>query len=150
MLTIEISNRQAAVAVDRERMRQAAESILRDAGVTDARLSLAVVDDATIHRLNRQYLNHDYPTDVLSFLLEREGERLEGEVIASADTAVRTAAEYSWPPGDELLLYVIHGTLHLVGHDDASPSQRTAMQREERRYLVQFGLEPPREPSASE
>ncbi len=150
MLTIEISNRQSAVEVDRERMQQAAESILRDAGVAEAHLSLAVVDDDTIHQLNRQYLDHDYPTDVLSFLLERDAERLEGEVIVSAETAVRAAAEYSWPPGDELLLYVIHGTLHLVGHDDASPSERTAMQREERRYLVQFGLEPPRKPSVSE
>ncbi len=150
MLTIEIANQQSAVAVDQQRMRQAVESILRDAGVANARLSLAVVDDDTIHQLNRQYLEHDYPTDVLSFLLEREGERLEGEVIVSADTALRTAAEYGWPPGDELLLYVVHGTLHLVGHDDTSSEERAAMQREERRYLVQFGLEPPRKPSASD
>ncbi|MEX2111701.1 MAG: rRNA maturation RNase YbeY [Pirellulales bacterium] len=149
MLTIEISNRQSSVRCDARRMHQAAEAILRDAGVSDARLSLAVVDDPTIHQLNRRFLDHDFPTDVLSFLLEREGDRLEGEVIVSADTAARAAAEYAWPADDELLLYVIHGTLHLVGHDDASPDERAAMREQERRYLVQFGLEPPAEPQAN-
>jgi probable rRNA maturation factor len=112
--------------------------------VRSARLSLAVVDDGTIHELNRRFLKHDYPTDVLSFLLERDGDRLEGEVIVSADTAKRVSAEYDWPAADELLLYVIHGTLHLVGHNDTSPSDRAAMRGEERRYLVQFGLDPPK------
>ncbi len=46
-------------------------------------------------------------------------------MIVGAQTALRAAPQYGWPPHDELLLYVIHGTLHLVGHDDASP----AMQR---------------------
>jgi probable rRNA maturation factor len=143
MLSIEISNMQTSVDFDPARMREAAEAILRDAGVREARLSLAVVDDGTIHKLNRRFLQHDYPTDVLSFLLERDGDRLEGEVIVSADTAKRVSAEYSWPAGDELLLYAIHGTLHLVGHNDTSPSDRAVMRGEERRYLVQFGLEPP-------
>ncbi len=150
MLTIEISNRQTAVTFEARRMHQAAEAILRDAGVSDARLSLAIVDDPTIHQLNRRYLEHDYPTDVLSFLLERDADRLEGEVIVSADTAARSAAEYAWSADDELLLYVIHGTLHLIGHDDATASQRESMRGQERRYLVQFGLEPPGEPQAQE
>jgi probable rRNA maturation factor len=144
MLTVEIANMQTSVDFDGARMRQAAEAILRDAGVHSARLSLAVVDDGTIHELNRRFLKHDYPTDVLSFLLERDGDRLEGEVIVSADTAKRVSAEYSWPAADELLLYVIHGTLHLVGHNDTSPGDRDAMRGEERRYLVQFGLEHPK------
>jgi probable rRNA maturation factor len=144
MLRVEISNMQTSVDFDGARMRQVAEAILRDAGVRDARLSLAVVDDGTIHELNRRFLKHDYPTDVLSFLLERDGDRLEGEVIVSADTAKRVSAEYDWPAADELLLYVIHGTLHLVGHNDTSTSDRAVMRGEERRYLVQFGLEPPK------
>jgi probable rRNA maturation factor len=143
MLSVEVSNLQSRVDFDVERMQEVAGAILRDAGVRQARLSLAVVDDPTIHALNRRFLKHDYPTDVLSFLLEREGDRLEGEVIVSADTALRASAEYAWPAADELLLYVIHGTLHLVGHNDTSPSDRAVMRGEERRYLVQFGLRPP-------
>ena len=103
-------------------------------------VSVAVVDDPAIHRLNREFLQHDYPTDVLSFLLEREGDQLEGEVIVSSDTAVRSAAQYGWTPENELLLYVIHGTLHLVGYDDLQPELLAEMRRHEQHYLGHFGL----------
>lgn len=142
MLSIEISNQQTSVEFDAQRMHRAAEAILGDAGITDAQLSIALVDDATIHELNRRFLQHDYPTDVLSFVLERDATRLEGEVIASAQTAQRTAAQYDWSADDELLLYVIHGTLHLVGRDDATPADQAAMRRDEGRYLALFDVQP--------
>jgi probable rRNA maturation factor len=100
-----------------------------------------VVNDPTIHELNRQFLAHDYPTDVLSFLLEQQGKRIEGEVVASADTARRTAEQLGLRPEDELLLYVIHGTLHLIGHDDAGDEQRSLMRAAERSCLAKFGVE---------
>jgi probable rRNA maturation factor len=141
MLTIELSNEQESLAFDETRLKQAAEGILREAGFSEGSLSIAIVDDPTIHQLNRQFLAHDYPTDVLSFLLEHEGSRLEGEVIASADTALRTAQQLGWPAADELLLYVVHGTLHLIGHDDATDDLRAAMRAAERRCLARFGIE---------
>lgn len=149
MISVAISQQTTALDVDPGRMRRAAEAILADAGASDAQLSIAIVDDPTIHELNRRYLGHDDATDVLSFLLERDGARLEGEVIVSADTAVRAAARYRWSAEDELLLYVIHGTLHLVGRDDATPDERATMRRDEARYLALFGLSPPAEPADS-
>ncbi len=141
MLNIELSNEQDALAFDEDRLKRAAEEILREAGFAAGSLSIAIVDDPTMHQLNRQFLAHDYPTDVLSFLLEQEGTRLEGEVIASAETALRTAQQLGWPADDELLLYVVHGTLHLVGHDDSSDELRATMRAAERRCLASFGLE---------
>jgi len=146
MLSIEITNRQNSVTFDAQRLRRAAEAILRDAGIGSAALDIAVVDDPTIHQLNRQFLQHDYPTDVLSFLLESEGEAWEGEVIVSSDTARRSAAQFDWSPDEELLLYVIHGTLHLVGYDDQTSQERAAIRQQERRYLALFDLEPRQEP----
>ena len=96
-------------------------AVLSAAGLKEAEVSLAIVDDRTIQQLNRQYLDHDEPTDVLSFLLEREVGRLEGEIVVSRDTAASSAPAYGWTPADELLLYVIHGALHLVGFDDTTP-----------------------------
>jgi len=116
--------------------------ILDEASIGDAEISVAVVDDPTIEQLNRRYLSHDGPTDVLSFVLERSAERLEGEVVVSGDTAGRTAPRFAWSAADELLLYVIHGTLHLVGFDDRTPDDRAAMQARERACLGRFGLEP--------
>jgi len=141
MLSIELSDEQTTLEIDATRITRLAEQILRDAGIRGGSLSIAVVDDPTIHELNRQFLQHDYPTDALSFLLERDCDRLEGEVIVSADTAARVAAELDWPAEDELLLYVVHATLHLVGHDDATVELRAAMRDAERRYLAQLGIE---------
>src|SRR5262245_1150736 len=68
-----------------------------------------IVDDEAMHELNRQFLDHDYPTYVLSFSLEDRPARLEGEIVVSLDTARRCAAEVGWSAADELLLYVVHG-----------------------------------------
>ena len=62
-----------------------------------------------IHELNRRYLNHDWPTDVLSFTLDDDDDGLAGEIIVSADTATVAAERYGWKMADEILLYVIHG-----------------------------------------
>jgi probable rRNA maturation factor len=132
-LSIEICSEQDVLQFDGELLCRAAREILTDSGVRSGSLSIAVVDDPTIH----------YPTDVLSFLLDRDGDRLEGEVIVSADTAMRTAAQLNWPAEHELLLYVIHGVLHLVGYDDLESELQQQMRKQERAYLARFGLTPP-------
>jgi probable rRNA maturation factor len=142
MIEIEILSEADPNAAADPRLRQAGEAIFRESFMERANLSIAIVDDPTIHRLNRQYLKHDYPTDVLSFLLDRDERGLEGEVIVSVDTAARRAAEFGWSTADELLLYVIHGTLHLVGYDDQTESAREKMRAAERRMLSIFKIEP--------
>jgi probable rRNA maturation factor len=146
MLEVEISNEQASLTIDEERLTGVATQILTDAGFVTGSLSIAIVDDPTIHKLNAQYLQHDYPTDVLSFVLESTETSLEGQIIASADTAIRQADEYGWKAADELLLYVIHGTLHLVGHDDLDDESLAAMRVAEAKYLAPFGLKPQYDP----
>jgi len=148
MFQIEILSETFPDAGNDPRLEQAATAILSEALVDRATLSIAIVDDPTIHGLNRQYLDHDYPTDVLSFLLERDKGSLEGEVIVSLDMAARRAAEFGWSAADELLLYVIHGTLHLVGYDDQVEAARGEMRAAERRILAQFGIEPREAPAA--
>lgn len=140
MREIEVADQQTAVAVDAALLERAAAAILRDHGPPACRISIAIVDDHTIHRLNRQYLQHDYPTDVLSFVLERTADLLEGEVVVSAETARAQAARYAWSAHDELLLYVIHGLLHLVGYDDQTPAGREEMRCAEDRYLEQCAV----------
>ena len=100
------------------------------------------MDDQSIHTLNRRYLGHDSPTDVLSFLLEKVDDYLEGEVIVSVQTAAARAPRYGWTTADELLLYTIHGVLHLVGYDDRQARARKRMRERESYYLTQFGVEP--------
>lgn len=140
VIEVAFANQQSLLEINTERLRKAVTSILTDASIGEATISIAVVDDPTIHELNRRFLEHDYPTDVLSFVLERDGERLDGEVIVSADHALRRAHEYRWSADDELLLYVIHGTLHLVGHDDQDDESQARMRERERHYLSLCGV----------
>ena len=139
-LEISVANQQTEFPVDEQQLISACRRILSDADFHRGELSIAIVDDETMHELNRQYLNHDYPTDVLSFPLEREADWLEGEIIISADTAAREAADVGWDARTEMLLYAVHGTLHLVGHDDHDPEARQAMRAAERRYLEAMGV----------
>lgn len=135
MITIAVADEQDRLDVDANRLRRAVRAIVRDAGHANAEISIALVDDPTIHQLNRRHLRHDYPTDVLSFLLSDVGAPLEGEIVASADTACRMAPSIGWSAADELLLYVIHGALHLVGCEDQDAESAEAMRAAERRYL---------------
>ena len=135
-----VANEQASLAIDEERLIAAARTILAESEYPSATVSIAVVDDPTIHALNVQYLKHDYPTDVLSFVLEASPECVEGELVVSTDTAIREAPEAGWTASDELLLYVIHGTLHLVGYDDHEPADQVEMYAAEAHYLQRMGL----------
>jgi len=149
---IQIADEQNALAIEVERLVEVARYVLASQGVTAGTISIVLVDDPMMHRLNRRHLDHDYPTDVLSFLLEeRRGDRsdidresweIEGEIIISSDTAIRQATEYRWQPGDELLLYLVHGLLHLCGFDDHSEEDRAKMRLREAAILQNWGLTP--------
>jgi len=141
---ISVANRQLRHAVNQTQLIAAIRSVLDESCFTSANISVAVVDDATIHELNRRYLKHDWPTDVLSFVLDEQAGHLEGEVVLSADTAAASALEISWPASAEQLLYAIHGTLHLVGYRDESAHGNREMRAAEARFLRQFGWEQPR------
>jgi probable rRNA maturation factor len=142
---IEVTNQQSALAVQPSLLERAAANVLQGERIQAATVSIAVVDDETIRDLNRRYLEHDYATDVLSFTLERDERCLEGEVVVSAETAVRAGAQFGWSANDELLLYVVHGVLHLVGFDDQTAPEREAMRGMERKYLGALGVTPPDE-----
>ena len=104
-------------------------------------LSFAVLDDERMHAVNRDQLGHDYPTDVLSFPFAEEPV-LVGEVLLSADTARREAAARGHPAYHELLLYAVHGVLHLLGYDDHDPAARRRMRGAERTALAALGVPP--------
>jgi probable rRNA maturation factor len=141
VIRIEIAHQQSGYEAEELRIRQAIEWVLAEAGIADASISVAILDDPSIRELNARYLNHDYATDVLSFLLDDEPGAIEGEVIVSADTAATMARRFGWSAADELLLYVVHGTLHLVGHDDQDPESLAVMRAAEKKCLAQLGIE---------
>ncbi len=118
-----------------------ADKMLAALQLTGAELSVALVDDATIHALNRDYRQKDKPTDVLAFAME-EGEptpagkrgkgqpaqaRVLGDVIVSIDTATKQARRRRRPLLDELTMLLAHGLLHLLGYDHQNDDDERAM-----------------------
>jgi probable rRNA maturation factor len=141
MLKVKIASPQEIVPIDRPRLKVVARVVLEGEGVADAAVSLAFVDNATIHRLNKQFLNHDEPTDVISFPLNGPGARtLEGEIVVGAEVARARAAELRHDEQQELALYVIHGLLHLCGYDDTTDTAVRRMRARERHFLKVLGL----------
>lgn len=153
---IAIANEQSACTIDSDELTEIARSVLRDEGVDGAQISIALVDDAAIHEVNRRFLGHDFPTDVISFPLQepaaldlpsRSGtgepvRSLDGEIVISAQTALRSAGEVGCTPAEELTLYLVHGLLHLCGYDDQSAADRRRMRQREKSHLQKFGIIP--------
>lgn len=167
--TIAITERQTAQVIEHAFLEDVVRRVLQEEQIETATISLALVNDAEIHEMNREFLGHDYPTDVISFLLndasnsfvrdpncsERDadaksaasvecgvGEDLHGELIVSSETAIREAAAHGWSPKAELVLYVVHGLLHLCGYDDLTDEARPAMRSRERDLLAIWGFLP--------
>jgi probable rRNA maturation factor len=153
---IAVDNRQTACPVDTSWLSDCLRRVLLMEGVAVVNLQVALVDDAEIQRVNREFLNHDWATDVISFdyaehftmreLVDQwprgSGRWVDGEVLISVETAVRQAALHGWSLDAELLLYGVHGCLHLCGYDDLVDAERLQMRRREREVLQEFGLTP--------
>ena len=132
----------------RRTLRELASRILRDLGSPDAELSILITDDEEVHALNRNYRGKDAPTDVLSFS-QMEGEggdpegRLLGDVVISWDRAVRQGEEYGHGTRKELRRLLVHGVLHLLGHDhEGSKEEADRMKTLEDRLLGGRGFTP--------
>lgn len=186
---IDISNRQSALAFDEKRVQAAVLRALAIEQVASAVLSISIVDNSAIHKINRDHLQHDYPTDVISFQLDfvsaddlqcddevenddedlldeddseddaeinddsvdvtdcelltegrAAGAAIEGEIIASAEMAVSMATDGEWSAEAELILYIVHGLLHICGYDDLTPEEKCIMRARERAILSELGL----------
>jgi len=135
-IVVEISNTQGFLDIDAASLAGLIKGVLRAEGVEHAAISVALVDNATIRRINQKHLAHDWPTDVISFTLSAEGEPdLVGELVISTEMAAATAKEVSAEPAAELSLYVVHGLLHLCGYDDLTESGIHEMRTRESMHL---------------
>lgn len=110
----------------------------------DGDLTIVLTDDAQLHGLNRDYLGVDAPTDVLSFpALESDpetGAHYLGDILVSVPRAAAQADAAGHPLESEIRLLIVHGVLHLLGHDHATSEERTKMWAAQAEILESLGL----------
>ncbi len=127
--------------VNREALQRAAQVAAQHRGFSTGEIGIRVCGDDEIRRVNIDHLDHDYATDVISFGYVADAPHVEGELVASVETAMRTAATLpGWSPENELLLYVVHGVLHICGMDDQDADSRADMRLAERAVLKRLGI----------
>lgn len=105
-------------------LEDAVRAVFASEGLSEAELSLTLLDDAEIRDLNSRYLQHDRPTDVIAFPMYESGDTPMGDVYIGYEQALRQAAELGIEPREELVRLVIHGTLHVLGYDHPKSADR--------------------------
>ncbi len=146
MAIIEIENQQKKIPLDPSRIITIIRKILKHEHIRQVNLSVAFVTDRKIRALNKRFLKRDHPTDVLAFDLTRTqgpsfakasaGRRkIDGEIIISTITAYHNAKRFQTSPYREVILYVVHGILHLLGYDDHAPGDRKKMRLKEKQIM---------------
>ena len=138
-MTVAVVNAQREVPVNPTRMARVARCAIKRLRIrAPGTLSIAFVGRHRMRTLNKRFLRHDRLTDVLSF--RYDGEPVAGEILIAPATARAYAKRHGVPYAEELSRYVVHGLLHWLGHEDATPAQQRAMRAREDRLLAGCGI----------
>ena len=144
-MNIHIENRQKAVKLDLHRIRRVVRKLKKVLKCSDQEISLLFVDNEQIRQMNRQYLNRDHPTNVISFPI-REGDyghvnpQILGDVVISAERALQDAVAGDLSFDEEIDFLMIHGLLHLLGYNHEGVDENEATKMRDKEDAVFFIL----------
>ena len=142
MKHLQLRNRQRDRSINLQILRQVCTALLEDElKFSDYELAIHLVSPRVMADMNERFLNHTGPTDVITFDF-REGYdpalaklNLAGEIYICVAVAEKQAAEFSTTWQEEVARYIVHGVLHLIGHDDLVLEKRRILKREENRLV---------------
>ena len=140
-MTLEILNRQRTKKVNVRVLRQIAEALFAELSIPEAELGINLVAAREMTLLNETFLHHEGSTDVITFnhhdesLPETDETPLHGELFICVDEAILQAKRFRCTWQSEVIRYIVHGVLHLLGHDDLKAAARRRMKREENRLV---------------
>ena len=166
-MKIIIKNLQKKIPIHPKRIKETILKTLSLKGIKKSgEITVCFVSDKRIKELNLRYLGKNFPTDVITFDYTKNpecsnflsnssgsrrvtpekklhsGEEILADIVVSTDTAVSNARIFKTSPSDELYLYVIHGTLHLLGYNDQTPKQKQIMRSKEKGVLIWLSTRP--------
>ena len=134
-MNLAIANRQRTKKINTRLLKQIASELFAELKIAEADLGIALVSAKEMATVNWQFLQHEGATDVITFDHESTRTKLHGELFICIDIAMAQAKEFKSSWQSELVRYVVHGVLHLLGYDDLKPELRRKMKREENRLV---------------
>jgi len=144
-LTVNLEKNTQRYRIPRKKIKYVAQHVLAACGKKRAEITIIVSSNAFIKKLNKVYKKRNANTDVLAFPFSYIGAGLSrsercflGDIIISLDQTCINARKFRTSFTDELLLYVIHGVLHILGYNDIKPNDRRIMERKQTQYFNQF------------
>lgn len=124
--------------VSQMKMKQWIKSIVEAEGFTLGTVSYVLCSDEYLLQMNKQYLDHDYYTDILTFDNSESDTEIEGDIFISLERVKENAVSESASPEEELRRVLAHGILHLCGYDDHTAGEKEEMRKKEDYYLTLF------------
>jgi probable rRNA maturation factor len=140
---VEIANLQKHYEINKSKIRNVVKVVLNKE-VKSAKLSIAFVDNEEIKRLNERFLGSNEVTDVIAFPLNNKEDILSGEIVISVETAVEVANRKKSNVEGEIILYLVHGILHLLGYNDNNKKNAKIMHEKESEILAFLGYNVPK------
>ena len=118
-----------------QEVKKLVEAIIRNEGKTTGEISFIITSDDYLRNINKEFLNHDYFTDVISFNYSFDN-IVAGEIYISEDTVRNNSIEYNVDLDNEMLRVIIHGVLHLAGYNDETDTEKQKMKQLEDKWMV--------------
>lgn len=139
-MKLEIIDLQKFQPIDKNKIKKIIKGILK-AEKKDAELSIVFIDNKTIKQINRAFLGHNYATDVLSFTYDEPSfkNNVKGEIVVSVEMASKLSRRYGYEVEGEIVLYLVHGLLHLLGYDDKRKKDAKKMHQRAGELLLSLG-----------
>ncbi len=141
-LELSVVNRQRTRKINLRLLKEIVAALFTELKISEAELGIALVGTKEMARVNWQFLQHEGSTDVITFdhrdealRITHRASRIHGELFVCVDDAVAQAKQFGSSWQSEVVRYVIHGVLHLLGHDDLQPEMRRKMKRAETRLV---------------
>ena len=129
------------IKVEKRLIHSLIAKLSKELGVKLDSLSVNFVDADQLLAINKEYLQHNYHTDIITFNYSGSNDYLEGEIFISINEAIVNSLKYNVHLDNEIVRLVIHGILHLVGYDDKNSSEKRKMKKEENKLIELFEKE---------
>ncbi len=135
-MKITIKNLQNKIAIHPRKIKNLIHKVLKGERVKESGwINICLVNNALIKRFNAKFLKTNSATDVLAFNLNAGKKIILADIMISTDTAIKQSSVFKTTPGYELLLYIVHGILHILGYNDRTKTQTKLMRKKESEYV---------------